>query len=119
MRGHNLFCGGSGLVSKMLGAGVAIEQLVWPARRPQTLCEEGGEGGGYLGCCGTPDGNVLWFGFGRRASAASTGNDGAVGGDVTKEEEFLARGVMSDKEGRWLIVAQHVVLTVQHGHCLD
>ena len=86
---------------------------------PQTLDEEGGKRGGYLGCCGALDGDVLQFGFGRRASAAGAGDNKAVGGDVAEEEEFLACGVVSDEDGRGLVVAQRVILAMQHGHRLD
>jgi len=98
-RGHDLFREDGELVDEVLGAEVAVEQLVRPAGRPRTLYEEGGERGGYLGCCGAPDGDVLRFGFGGRAA------DEAVGGDVAEEEEFLARGVVPDEEGRGLVVA--------------
>jgi len=122
-RGHDLFREDGELVDEVLGAEVAVEQLVRPAGRPRTLYEEGGERGGYLGCCGAPDGDVLRFGFGRRApaaaAAASADGDEAVRGDVAEEEEFLARGVVPDEEGRGLVVAQRVVLAVQHGHRLD
>ena len=114
-RGHDLFREDGELVDEVLGAEVAVEQLVRPAGRPRTLYEEGGERGGYLGCCGAPDGDVLRFGFRRRTPAAGE----AVGGDVAEEEEFLARGVVPDEEGRGLVVAQRVVLAVQHGHRLD
>lgn len=102
------------LVDEVLGAEVAVEQLVRPAGRPRALYEDGGERGGYLGRCSAPDGDVLRVGFGRRA-----GNDEAVWGDVAEEEEFLARGVVPDEEGRGLVVAQGVVLAMQHGHRLD
>ena len=98
---------GGELVDEMLGAEVAVELLVRPAGRPGALYEDGGERGGYLGRCRAPDGNRL------RAGGE------AVGGDVAEEEEFLARGVVPDEEGGGLVVAERVVLPVQHGHRLD
>ena len=94
----------------MLGAEVAVEQLVRPAGRPGTLYEDGGERGGYLGRRRAPDDDVLRFGGGAHE---------AVGRDVAEEEEFLVRAVVTDEEGRGFVVAQRVVLAVQHRHRLD
>ena len=109
-RGDDLFREDGELVDEVLGAEVAVEQLVRPAGRPGTLYEDGGERGGYLGRRRAPDGDVLRFG-GRAHEA--------VGRDVAEEEEFLARAVVPDEEGRRLVVAQRVVLAVPHGHRLD
>lgn len=95
------------LMREVLGAEMAVEQLVRPAGRPGTFYEDGGERGGYLGRRGAPDGDVLRLG------------SEAVRGDVAEEEELLARGVVPDEEGRGLVVAQRVVLAVQHGHRPD
>ena len=98
---------GGKLVDEVLGAEVAVELLVRPAGRPGALYEDGGERGGYLGRCRAPDGDRL------------RGGGEAVGGDVAKEEEFLAGGVVPDEERGGLVVAERVVLPVQHGHRLD
>jgi len=95
------------LMREVLGAEVAVEQLVRPAGRPGTFYEDGGEGGGYLGRGGAPDGDVVRL-----------GSEG-VRGDVAEEEELLAGGVVSDEEGRGLVVAQRVVRAVQHEHRPD
>ena len=81
------------LVHEVLGAEVAVEQVVRPAGRPRTFYEDGGERGGYLGRCGAPDGDGLRLGR------------EAVRGDVAEEEELLAGGVVPDEEGRGLVVA--------------
>ena len=98
------------LVDEVLGAEVAVELLVRPAGRPGALYEDRGERGGYLGRCRAPDGD--------RVGAGVRGGE-AVGGDIAEEEEFLAGGVVSDEEGGGLVVAERVVLPVQHGHRLD
>ena len=95
------------LMREVLGAEMAVEQLVRPAGRPGAFYEDGGERGGYLGRGGAPDGDVLRLG------------SEAVRGDVAEEEELLARGVVPDEEGRGLVVAQRVVLAVQDGHRPD
>jgi len=106
-RGGDLVREDGELVRKVLGAEVAVEHIVRPAGRPRTFYEDGGERGGYLGRCGAPDGDGL-----RRGREA-------VRGDVAEEEELLAGGVVPDEEGRGLVVAQRVVLAVQHGHRPD
>jgi hypothetical protein len=95
------------LMREVLGAEVAVEQLVRPAGRPGTFYEDGGESGGYLWRGGAPDGDVVRLG------------GEAVWGDVAEEEELLAGGVVPDEEGRGLVVAQGVVRAVQHGHRPD
>lgn len=108
--GRDLGREGGELVDEVLGAEVAVELLVRPAGRPGALYEDGGERGGYLRRCRAPDGDRV--GVGVRGGEA-------VGGDVAEEEEFLAGGVVPDEEGGGFVVAERVVLPVQHGHRLD